>query len=422
MNMALSADIEETLWKAAVRGLRHRFRQNVIPRTQARAYLTQLRHEVNAVLKAGSGSHFLAAAELVEYLRQHKYGIGPGHGLLTASLLAYALGIHAVDPIRFGLIFELFYRTGGVPRFSLNVCPDGYAAAKNYLCDKYGAARIAWDGYGVFSSLLVSICPLANCMKIIGRRSDFPVVDWGRHSNLSFIQLCIQIVPSLLLGRISRTWWKVRDAYGEDMKHIDTRFEDYVLGAEVWIDGSGLADLHAEMTELGVRAEPFIRFGVIRNIDEAVLAFYLGYTKSCEHTDLLINRYLSDRESLPWDGEAESWQRKFLGETCGLLVYQEQIIRMLSAFGGLSLADAIETRRKLNSGDGEYIRTCRAAFVDHATTQGHSAGFSGEFFDFMCYRNQYCFPKAGLIGPTLLLYQAVTLKGMWETDWQGSLC
>lgn len=412
----------ETLWKAAVHGLRHRFRQNELPRTQARVYLTRLRHEVSAVLKAGSGSHFLAAAELVEYLRQHRYGVGPGQGSASASLLAYALGIHAVDPIRFGLIFELFHRAGGIPCFSLSVCPDGYAEAKNYLCEKYGAARMAWDGYGAFSSLLVSICPLANCMKIIGRRSDFPVVDWGRHSNLCFIQLRIQIVPSLLLGRVSRTWWKVRDAYGDDIKQIDTRFEDYVLDAEVWIDGSGLTDLHAEMTELGVRAEPFIRFGVIRDIDEAVLAFYLGTNRSYEHSDLLINRYLSDRESLPWESEAESWQRTILGETGGLLVYQEQIIRMLSFFGGLSMADAVETQRKLNRGNGEYTRTCRTEFIDHATAQGHTAGFSGKLFDFICYRNTYCFPKAGLVGPTLLLYQAVTLKGMWEADWRESLC
>lgn len=422
MSKAISHDVAEALWKAAVRGLRYRFRQNELPRTQARLYLTRLRHEVSAVLKAGSGSHFLAAAELVEHLRQHKYGVGPGQGAVSASLLAYALGIHAVDPIRFGLIFELFHRAGGVPGFSLSVCPDGYAAAKNYLCEKYGAARIAWDGYGAFSSLLVSICPLANCMKIIGRRSDFPVVDWGRHSNLCFIQLRIQIVPSLLLGRISRTWWKVRDAYGEDFQHLDTRFEGYILGAEVWIDGSGLTDLHAEMTELGVRAEPFIRFGVIRDIDEAVLAFYLGTNRSYEHSDLLINRYLSDRDSLPCEGEAESWQRTILGETGGLLVYQEQIIRMLTLFGGLSMADAVEMQRKLNRGDGEYTRTCRAAFIAHATIQGHSAGFSGELFDFMCYRNQYAFPKSGLVWPMLLLNQAVTLKRMWETAWQASLC
>src|SRR5690606_32399699 len=69
---------------------------------------TRLDYELGVINKAGYAGYFLIVQDFIQAARDRGIPVGPGRGSAAGSLVAYALGITNVDPLRFDLLFERF--------------------------------------------------------------------------------------------------------------------------------------------------------------------------------------------------------------------------------------------------------------------------------------------------------------------------
>ena len=86
--------------------------------------------------------YFLIVADFIKWAKAEGIPVGPGRGSGAGSLVAYALTITDLDPIRFGLLFERFLNPERVsmPDFDIDFCQDRRDEVIAYVRERYGAA------------------------------------------------------------------------------------------------------------------------------------------------------------------------------------------------------------------------------------------------------------------------------------------
>ena len=115
-----------------------------IPAGQETIYEERLNYELSVIKKMGYSSYYLIVADFINWAKEQGIPVGPGRGSGVASLVAYALGIISMDPIKYDLIFERFLnpeRTS-LPDFDVDICPRRREEIFGYLVQKYGADRV----------------------------------------------------------------------------------------------------------------------------------------------------------------------------------------------------------------------------------------------------------------------------------------
>ncbi|MCY4035442.1 MAG: DNA polymerase III subunit alpha [Hyphomicrobiales bacterium] len=134
----------EELCSRAREGLRMRFESINLAGTKEE-YEQRLEHELDVITKMNYPGYFLVVADFIQWARSKKIPVGPGRGSGAGSLVAYALTITDIDPLRFGLLFERFLNSERIsmPDFDIDFCPDRRDDVIRYVCDKYGRDRVA---------------------------------------------------------------------------------------------------------------------------------------------------------------------------------------------------------------------------------------------------------------------------------------
>ena len=89
--------------------------------------------------------YFLIVADFIKWAKDHNIPVGPGRGSGAGSLVAYALTITDLDPLRFGLLFERFLNPERVsmPDFDIDFCVDGRERVIEYVQQRYGEEQVA---------------------------------------------------------------------------------------------------------------------------------------------------------------------------------------------------------------------------------------------------------------------------------------
>jgi DNA polymerase III subunit alpha len=116
------------------------------PRTDRdREVVERFRHEIDVIEKTGFINYFLVVWDFVHFARSHGIPVGPGRGSGAGSLVAYALGITGIDPLRYGLIFERFLNPERIspPDFDIDFCQTRRGEVIEYVRDKYGRENVA---------------------------------------------------------------------------------------------------------------------------------------------------------------------------------------------------------------------------------------------------------------------------------------
>ena len=136
---------DEMLKEAAETGLKRRFEQPEIKDTDYSHYTKRLHAELETIMQMGFSGYFLIVADFVKWAKENEIPVGPGRGSGAGSLAAYSLGITALDPIRYGLLFERFLNPERVslPDFDIDFCMYGRDRVIEYVSQKYGSDRVA---------------------------------------------------------------------------------------------------------------------------------------------------------------------------------------------------------------------------------------------------------------------------------------
>ncbi|MFM6971675.1 MAG: DNA polymerase III subunit alpha, partial [Rhodoluna sp.] len=122
------------------RGMDRRYR-NEIPLEQAK----QVSYEVEVIKQMGYEGYFLVVADFIAWARAQGIRVGPGRGSAAGSIVAYALGITELDPVKHGLIFERFLNPERVSMPDIDVDFDDRRRGEviRYVSEKYGDDRVA---------------------------------------------------------------------------------------------------------------------------------------------------------------------------------------------------------------------------------------------------------------------------------------
>lgn len=108
-------------------------------------YKKRLLYELDVIKKMGFSDYFLIVYDYVKYAKKNGILVGPGRGSAGGSLVAYALGIIDVDPIKYDLLFERFLNPGRatMPDIDIDFSDIYRDNVINYVKEKYGDKKVA---------------------------------------------------------------------------------------------------------------------------------------------------------------------------------------------------------------------------------------------------------------------------------------
>ena len=108
-------------------------------------YIKRLEYELDIIIRMRFPGYFLIVADFIKWAKKEKIPVGPGRGSGAGSLVAYALTITDVDPLRFSLLFERFLNPDRVsmPDFDIDFCQDRREEVIDYVKSRYGKEQVA---------------------------------------------------------------------------------------------------------------------------------------------------------------------------------------------------------------------------------------------------------------------------------------
>jgi DNA polymerase-3 subunit alpha len=108
-------------------------------------YRERLAFEVGVICNMGFPGYFLIVSDFIKWAKAQGIPVGPGRGSGAGSVVAWALSITDLDPLRFGLLFERFLNPERVsmPDFDIDFCQDRRGEVIRYVQDKYGHDMVA---------------------------------------------------------------------------------------------------------------------------------------------------------------------------------------------------------------------------------------------------------------------------------------
>ncbi len=141
-----AADEAAELVRQAEAGLEARLaKHGTAPGLSENAYRDRLAYELDVIIKMEFPGYFLIVADFIKFAKSEGIPVGPGRGSGAGSLVAYALTITDLDPLRFGLLFERFLNLERVsmPDFDIDFCQDRRDEVIRYVRRRYGEDRVA---------------------------------------------------------------------------------------------------------------------------------------------------------------------------------------------------------------------------------------------------------------------------------------
>jgi DNA polymerase-3 subunit alpha len=171
-------DEVDELRRQAREGLAERLA--VIPHAASvEEYHARLDYELGVIEGMGFPGYFLIVADFIKWAKERDIPVGPGRGSGAGSLVAYALTITDLDPLRYGLLFERFLNPERVsmPDFDIDFCMDRREEVIEYVQGRYGDDKVAQ--IITFGALLSKAA-----VRDVGRVLQMPYLQVDRLSKL----------------------------------------------------------------------------------------------------------------------------------------------------------------------------------------------------------------------------------------------
>jgi DNA polymerase III subunit alpha len=142
----VEGDEGEVLRKQAEEGMARRLAtRGLVDGYTEEDYKKRLAFELDVITRMDFPGYFLIVADFIRWAKDHGIPVGPGRGSGAGSMVAYALTITDLDPLRFNLLFERFLNPERVsmPDFDIDFCQDRRDEVINYVQERFGVGRVA---------------------------------------------------------------------------------------------------------------------------------------------------------------------------------------------------------------------------------------------------------------------------------------
>jgi DNA polymerase-3 subunit alpha len=477
--------LDSYLRKLAEDGLRHRF-ENPGPEV-----LQRLNRELEVIAKMGFAGYFLVVWDFISFARSRGIPVGPGRGSAAGSLVAYALGITNIDPLRYGLLFERFLNPERIsmPDMDIDFCYERRGEVIEYVTRKYGEENVSQIiTFGTLGAKAV--------IRDVARAMAMTYADGDKIAKMVPNTLNISLDDALRDSAPLREAADKRPEVAELMetakvlegltRHASTHAAGVVISNEPLIEhlplykgGKGeITTQYAmgaiekigllKMDFLGLRTLTVIAntAKLIRHtrgtsvdmdripLDDAATFQLLGEAKTfgvfqLESTGMrdLLRQLRPNRiediialvalfrpgpmQLIPDFIDRKHGRTKvvydhplmeaILKDTYGIMVYQEQVMRIASDLAGFSMGEADILRRAMGKKNSELMAEQRKKFMDGATARGVPEKKAERIFGFMEQFAGYGFNKSHSAAYALIAYQTAYLKANYPVEFMAAL-
>nr|WP_298684241.1 DNA polymerase III subunit alpha [uncultured Dongia sp.] len=135
---------DDVLREMARKGLDERLQGMDVTGDAAKPYYDRLDFELGVIIQMGFPGYFLIVAEFIQWAKAEGIPVGPGRGSGAGSVVAWALTITDLDPLRWGLLFERFLNPERVsmPDFDIDFCQDRREEVIRHVQERYGRDKV----------------------------------------------------------------------------------------------------------------------------------------------------------------------------------------------------------------------------------------------------------------------------------------
>ena len=184
------------------KGIKNRYGE-----TPEKEIMDRLEYEISVIEKMGYVDYFLIVWDYINYAKSVGIPVGPGRGSGAGSILAYAIGITDIDPIKYGLIFERVLNPERIsmPDFDVDFCYERRQEVIDYVERKYGKDHV---------SQIITFGTMAARMVIrdVGRVLDYPYSETDKLAKMIPMEVHITIPKALEQNR------ELKELYESDEK------------------------------------------------------------------------------------------------------------------------------------------------------------------------------------------------------------
>jgi len=475
-------------------GLEDIKQNDLIPKEEFAVYDARLNEEVSLIIKMGYIGYFLIVSDFISWAKKQLIPVGPGRGSAAGSLVAWALKITNVDPIKYNLLFERFLNPERVsmPDIDIDFCVDGREKVINYVKDTYGHDAVCQ--IITFGTMMAK-----GVIKDVARTLGFPFQDANNLTELVPDQLkitleeCLEEEPKFKelmnsdpdIKHLMDICFKLEGLTRHASKHaagvvispeplrdvlplyippktneLVTQYTmtDLELLGYLKMDFLGLTNL--TVIDLALKSIEK-NHGVTINLDKLSLddpkTFeLLGMGKtSCvfqfessgikdvlfklqpsRFEDLIavnalyrpgplgsgmVDDFIERRHGRKKTTYAFPELEPILGETYGVIVYQEQVMRIASVIGGYSLGGADILRRAMGKKKADVMAEQKKQFVEGAAKGKFDEKKAGDLFDLMAYFAGYGFNKSHSTAYALIAYHTAYLKANYPCEFMAAV-
>lgn len=479
----------------AQQGLEHRFAQLSLTTEEARLpYQERLQRELEVIEQMGFPGYFLIVADFIQWAKDHDIPVGPGRGSGAGSLVAYALGITDLDPLKYELLFERFLNPERVsmPDFDIDFCIQGRDDVIKYVANRYGQNRVSQIiTYGTLAAKAV--------VRDVGRVLGHPY---------GFVDRIAKLIPfelGITIGKALENNAELKERYQQEEEvrtliDIAQRLEG--LTRNVGTHAGGVVIAPSDLTDftplycqadgndivsqfdkndieniglikfdfLGLRTLTIIKWA-LRNIQqvtqqqidmsriplddsETLRLLQRGDTTAVfqlESAGLkrLIRRLKPDcfedlvalvalyRPGPLQSGMVDDFiERKHgrakieylhpqltqvLKPTYGVILYQEQVMKIAQILAGYTLGGADLLRRAMGKKDPKKMAEQRTIFVEGSVARGTKEETASYIFDLMEKFAGYGFNRSHSVAYALIAYQTAWLKAHYPAAFMAAV-
>jgi DNA polymerase-3 subunit alpha len=485
---------EEFFKNLCLIGFQKLIRDEEIPAGLEKNYQERLDLEVELIIKMGFVGYFLIVSDFIQWARHNDIPVGPGRGSAAGSLVAWALEITKIDPIKYNLLFERFLNPERIsmPDIDIDFCIEGRERVIQYIRDKYGHDKVC-------SIITFGTMAAKGVLKDVARVLGLPFEDANAITDLVPDQLKISLKEALekepRLQELKKNNPKIEELFDlafrlegvtrHASKHaagivICPQPVDSLLPVYIPPKTDDLVTQYA-MTELELLGFLKIDFLGLKNltlidrvlklvkkirghdIDVEKIAFDdpVTFKLICEGKTSGVFQLESDGlKDVLWRLKPEKFEdiiavnalyrpgplgsgmvddfikrrhgqqtitylfpelKPVLQETYGVIVYQEQVMKIASTIGGYSLGEADILRRAMGKKKADVMAQQKEIFVKRATERNFDAKKAGELFDLMAYFAGYGFNKSHSAAYAKIAYQTAYLKANYTAEFMACL-
>lgn len=455
----------------------------------------RLEYELETIKKTGYAGYFLIVKDFIDFARSQDIPVGLGRGSAAGSLVAYALGITRVDPLRYDLLFERFLNPERVtmPDIDIDFCFERREEVIEYVRRKYGEKNVAQIitfgtmaskgvirdvaralgmeySYGDRISKLIPVhqgkpMPLKEALEKIPELRELhesgdpnfrelikhSLVLEGLARHASIHAAGIIIAPEDITNYVP-----LYQAEEKGQKVIATQFTmtgcetigllkmDFLglrtltvihhtvqmlkkKGIEVDIQNIPMDDpetyqLFAEGNTVGIfqfessGMQEYLRKLKPNRIEDLIAMNALYRPGPMDNIDSYIARK-HGKEKIEY---LHPRLEPILKETYGIIVYQEQVMRIASELAGFSLGKADILRRAMGKKKVEVMEKLKEEFLQGCRANGIDDKTANDIYELIFKFAKYGFNKSHSAAYAILAYQTAYLKRHYPAEFMAA--